>query len=654
MGKRVLDLPSVTTLLGTDVLYAVRPTEALISNYDKKITWADLLAQINTASGYIATNGTSTTTATIPFAQGASFGGATTFNDVATFNYATQQTLGFQINPPVGSPDYITSAGTGYLEIWAVGKDLDLHTDDDLIYRATNYHKWDGGIGGSTAKYQFNGSAHIASTLRIGSIPTGTQVGLVGYDANGNLIQGTGGGGGSYVTLSGHNDLTTPWSIGDASTWATSSAGIQIDPVGSYGLHLKGNTIIEQAVSQALSLYRPVASGDVCLNFDAWDSLGAQSSYAQVCGVVVSNTAGAVGGGLDLEVAISGVLTPLLQLRQAGSTLVGPLSVTGAATLSHASFAELYFGPSSNAAFSLDVANGALRTYVGGTIRTSLTNALYTLNVPLSGTSATFTGSSGVLTNYLHLNNSDPSATLQEMQIYTRGNASGAYYGWNTQGNGAGGVTDLVLRYAGADVLRFVGDLGTFTGRVVTSASTATRAGLNLPHGTAPSSPVNGDLWTTTTGLFARINGATEQYAKLASPTFTGTVNSAAITSTGVITGRSFALTAQTNTPTGTTYTWTLTSGNQLDITLTSSTGDVTITTASPTAGAYSFLSTTGHGTLARNLTVTQSGVTFIMTGKTSGNTITLDSIPATKRALYCFYWITTTKCFIDRVTLEA
>lgn len=50
---------------------------------------------------------------------------------------------------------------------------------------------------------------------------------------------------------------------------------------------------------------------------------------------------------------------------------------------------------------------------------------------------------------------------------------------------------------------------GTFTGKVTTLASAAGGAGLALPHGAAPSSPVNGDLWTTTTGLFARINGAT-------------------------------------------------------------------------------------------------------------------------------------------------
>jgi hypothetical protein len=49
----------------------------------------------------------------------------------------------------------------------------------------------------------------------------------------------------------------------------------------------------------------------------------------------------------------------------------------------------------------------------------------------------------------------------------------------------------------------------TFTGEVTTSASTTSSAGLNLPQGTAPTSPVNGDLWSTSSGVYAQISGAT-------------------------------------------------------------------------------------------------------------------------------------------------
>jgi len=53
----------------------------------------------------------------------------------------------------------------------------------------------------------------------------------------------------------------------------------------------------------------------------------------------------------------------------------------------------------------------------------------------------------------------------------------------------------------------------TFSGTVITAASASGGAGLRLPHGSAPSAPTNGDVWTTTSGLFARINGSSEQLA---------------------------------------------------------------------------------------------------------------------------------------------
>jgi len=61
-------------------------------------------------------------------------------------------------------------------------------------------------------------------------------------------------------------------------------------------------------------------------------------------------------------------------------------------------------------------------------------------------------------------------------------------------------------------------------GKVSTIASTTANAGFNIAHGAAPTTPVNGDVWTTTSGLFARINAGTQQYAPLGSTnTFTGT-----------------------------------------------------------------------------------------------------------------------------------
>jgi hypothetical protein len=37
-----------------------------------------------------------------------------------------------------------------------------------------------------------------------------------------------------------------------------------------------------------------------------------------------------------------------------------------------------------------------------------------------------------------------------------------------------------------------------------------TKTGVRIPHGSAPASPVDGDIWTTSAGLFVRINGVTK------------------------------------------------------------------------------------------------------------------------------------------------
>lgn len=58
------------------------------------------------------------------------------------------------------------------------------------------------------------------------------------------------------------------------------------------------------------------------------------------------------------------------------------------------------------------------------------------------------------------------------------------------------------------------------SGKLTTSVPNAVSAGLNLPPGSAPTSPVNGDLWTTASGLSMRINSAT--LGPFNTATFTG------------------------------------------------------------------------------------------------------------------------------------
>lgn len=57
---------------------------------------------------------------------------------------------------------------------------------------------------------------------------------------------------------------------------------------------------------------------------------------------------------------------------------------------------------------------------------------------------------------------------------------------------------------------------GSFGGKLTTVASGTGSAGFNLPTGTAPSSPASGDLWTTTSGIYVRIDSTTYPLAIVA------------------------------------------------------------------------------------------------------------------------------------------
>jgi len=92
---------------------------------------------------------------------------------------------------------------------------------------------------------------------------------------------------------------------------------------------------------------------------------------------------------------------------------------------------------------------------------------------------------------------SSPAAGLL---VYQTDGTSGFYY-YN------GTIWTIVVSGTVFNYLPLTG--GTLTGELNTVASSTTTAGLNLPHGAAPTSPVNGDLWTTTAGVYSRINGST-------------------------------------------------------------------------------------------------------------------------------------------------
>jgi hypothetical protein len=115
-----------------------------------------------------------------------------------------------------------------------------------------------------------------------------------------------------------------------------------------------------------------------------------------------------------------------------------------------------------------------------------------------------FGETSGAATNYGGYFKAT-SAAQNNTGVY--GEASGAsIFNWAGYFNGNVHVTGS-LTLGTENWVNTAGD--TMTGKLTTAASATGGAGVTLPHGAAPSSPVNGDIWTTTGGVYARVSGAT-------------------------------------------------------------------------------------------------------------------------------------------------
>jgi microcystin-dependent protein len=71
--------------------------------------------------------------------------------------------------------------------------------------------------------------------------------------------------------------------------------------------------------------------------------------------------------------------------------------------------------------------------------------------------------------------------------------------------SGVFGTPTTVDGYGLSDALKKTGD--TATGKINFIASASGAASIGVPHGAAPTAPSNGDVWSTTAGFFLRING---------------------------------------------------------------------------------------------------------------------------------------------------
>ena len=114
-------------------------------------------------------------------------------------------------------------------------------------------------------------------------------------------------------------------------------------------------------------------------------------------------------------------------------------------------------------------------------------------------------------TTDITVNNSAPSVVFQisggyKADIGVIGNNLIAYSDGEVHLDGA---TGTVGYYNSSERFRTTSNGVEITGRLLLPASASGGATFNIPHGAAPTSPNNGDIWTTSSGIYARINGIT-------------------------------------------------------------------------------------------------------------------------------------------------
>lgn len=194
-----------------------------------------------------------------------------------------------------------------------------------------------------------------------------------------------------------------------------------------------------------------------------------------------------------------------------GAASFTDLTTTGNTTLGNAS------------TDTLNVGNGGIVKDASGNVGLLTTPAAWhsSRKVVQIGTQSAIntTGNNTQWTTNYYANTSDV-ATYIGTGFAMRYNQDGlGSHTWQTAVSGTAGnpitwVNVFEINAAGNGGL---GVTPTATARLSLAAGTTSVASLNVAQGVAPSSPVNGDVWTTSTGYFFRIASATYQAAALSS-----------------------------------------------------------------------------------------------------------------------------------------
>lgn len=263
-------------------------------------------------------------------------------------------------------------------------------------------------------------------------------------------------------------------------------------------------------------------SADIDLiKLDANDNIfigvSGQSLQVTTGGLVIKNAGSLYGRNAANSTSVPLIGVTAGDLIALGSTLaaidmISPRLTLPAATATTASLrVSPGVAPTSPVNGDVWTTTSGVFAQINGATVGPLISALLANNTPLRGRNAANNGN----VDLIKLDANDDifiGVTGQQLQITTAGPVmknDGYLFGRNVANNQS-------LRLIGIGVSDEV-SLGNSTSpvnmvspRLTLLASTTTTAGLRMPHGSAPTSPVDGDIWTTTGGIFARINGTTE------------------------------------------------------------------------------------------------------------------------------------------------
>jgi hypothetical protein len=285
------------------------------------------------------------------------------------------------------------------------------------------------------------------------------------------------------------------------------------DITGSGGLKVFGTTAAFSTTSGALQVAGGVGvagagyfggvlnvAGDASFSSGTFAMTGGAGSY----GLTISNTSATTrlttsfgGSSLGFRVNAAGAD----QLTVSGSAVNIPLTTSA----SSSTVGALTIG-NGTAATNVAIGGGNVNAGGTGTFGGAVNTGLLTI---------TNTGSNALIVNTTAGNSLavfNASSGAADANAYFAVQTSGAnrwYFGQSI--SALSGDFEIYSVPLGASALKLAKATGaaTFAGAVTIPAATTARAPMRIPHGTAPTSPVDGDMWTTTAGLFIRINGAT-------------------------------------------------------------------------------------------------------------------------------------------------